>query len=1116
MEPISTGSKVRDCAEVAGQVAVGAAMAALFAVWCSGTADARPIPVGPIDGSPATTAPKPAAKAPVKAETPNEAADRETRKFQNDIKRDEKQQEKSKDADRETRKFENDVKRGAKQEKSKADERKSDDDRETRKFENDVKRDVKQEKSKADERKSDDDRETRKFENDVKRDAKQEKSKADERKSDDDRETRKFENDVKRGAKQQEKDKADERKSDDDRETRKFENDVKRDAKQEKDKADERKSDDDRETRKFENQIVRDAKQQAENKDADRENDRFAAQIERDRPKDTAPDGTTRSVKAWETAQQVAKDAGRARDGAYDLAATRDKGATGSVRAWETTARLADEAEVAAQQLEYVRDVGRPETALPSSTFEYNKNVVSPNYAGDAAETLEGVEWQRFPGAPGGIPVGLTPDGSKVVVVKDPITPEAPLSPEMMKYLGAGNFVDRGQTADGRTVLVLHPRTHIDDNADALAAQWDNVVNGRIEGLDDVGKALGGTVALTLDRTIGLGQGDLYGAGEKCQDTGDCGDSLKEGVTTALSVAPVGRLAGLVGKGAAATGRAAERILPPALTAVPGRIVPPAITAIPGRAVDGASAAFAAAKASPIATYVPEVARAAATKAKGAAARVPGVQAGAALVRPVAASVLPKAQRAFDAVNKVPPARYALYQHNVGNAFDEAGHVEDCVRGDGCAPAATGAGLLAFDLAKGRGLTDAYRDAPGCADGHADACVLTGLDALAVPPVNRLAKTPASTPPESWYRAPELSKPRLEADEPAQFLARPDVQRSLANSTEKVEVELPGGTRTEVPVGQYIQENLPGNPELAAVLHDPANEHLAAPLIENPERLASVLAARDSIAVLRSAVEDAAAPLRTPVRAAATPRLPHRAVSRAVGRRVAGLPPGAARQQEFRGTPGDDAAVQRYLDDRYEEAERAMVTLGTVGNRVAGRVGGTYKPRPALKERKRVMEKIDEKYDGNPAPLVDIAAGTIVVKSVDDAYAALARVARDKDLDIVSFDDRFAKPQSSGYRDLQMNVRMPDGHVAEMRIQVDALQRVSDDVDHALYEIHRTFTEPKDGGITPAHRKQQELKAALQGRARDLFAYALPRDTTGLAGLPSGVTGLVADREGDG
>ena len=200
-----------------------------------------------------------------------------------------------------------------------------------------------------------------------------------------------------------------------DRETR----DVDRGEKQqqkEKEKEVERKSDGERENRKFRNQIVQDREVDARRKEADRENDRFLAQIERDRPKDTMPKGNTCSVKAWETAQQVAKDAGAARATAYDLAATRNKGATGSVRAWETTAQLADEAELAAQKLKYVRDVGLPQTPLPPASFQYNKNVVSPNYAGDAAETIEGVDWQRFPAAPGGLPVGFTKDGSKVVV----------------------------------------------------------------------------------------------------------------------------------------------------------------------------------------------------------------------------------------------------------------------------------------------------------------------------------------------------------------------------------------------------------------------------------------------------------------------------------------------------------------------------------------------------------------------------------------------------------------------------------------------------------------------------------------------------------------------------
>ena len=394
--------------------------------------------------------------------------------------------------------------------------------------------------------------------------------------------------------------------------------------------------------------------------------------------------------------------------------------------------------------------------------------------------------------------------------------------------------------------------------------------------------------------------------------------------------------------------------------------------------------------------------------------------------------------------------------------------------------------------------------------------MLTGLDALAAPPVSRLAKTPASTPPKSWYRAPQLSEARL-ADAPAEFLARSDVQQALAKATDELKVKLPGGgTREEGQIGKYIERQLPGHPELAAILHDPANEHLAAALIAHPKTLASVLSAPDSIAVLRSAIEDTAAPLRNAARQAYTPRAGQRAVSRAVDRRVAELPPGSAEQRVFLGRPSDKPAVDQYLDDRYREAERAMTTLRSVGTRVADRVGGTYKPRPELKVREEVQRKIDRKYGGNPTPLVDIAAGTIVVKSVDDAYDALARLAREKDFEIVSFDDRFITPEPSGYGDLQMNVRMPDGHVAEMRIQVDSIQQVNDNVDHAVYEVHRSFTKPKDGKPTPAYRRQKELKTALQRRAQDLFAYALPRDTTGLAGLPSGVAGRLDDLEGAG
>src|SRR5438445_353520 len=76
----------------------------------------------------------------------------------------------------------------------------------------------------------------------------------------------------------------------------------------------------------------------------------------------------------------------------------------------------------------------------------------------------------------------------------------------------------------------------------------------------------------------------------------------------------------------------------------------------------------------------------------------------------------------------------------------------------------------------------------------------------------------------------------------------------------------------------------------------------------------------------------------------------------------------------------------------------------------------------------------------------------IVYDRVSDAYDALEQIAADPRIEIVSFDDRFAHPEPSGYRDLQMKVRMPNGHIAELRVHLSHVDEIATH-EHAMYEV---------------------------------------------------------------
>lgn len=70
-------------------------------------------------------------------------------------------------------------------------------------------------------------------------------------------------------------------------------------------------------------------------------------------------------------------------------------------------------------------------------------------------------------------------------------------------------------------------------------------------------------------------------------------------------------------------------------------------------------------------------------------------------------------------------------------------------------------------------------------------------------------------------------------------------------------------------------------------------------------------------------------------------------------------------------------------------------------------------------------------------------------------------------MEIVRFKDRLAgKAQASGYGDLLINLRMPGGHVAELRLQVEAMQRI-DNYEHVLYEIIRDLENRADEAGRP-------------------------------------------------
>ncbi|MEV6624704.1 toxin glutamine deamidase domain-containing protein [Amycolatopsis sp. NPDC051106] len=335
--------------------------------------------------------------------------------------------------------------------------------------------------------------------------------------------------------------------------------------------------------------------------------------------------------------------------------------------------------------------------------------------------------------------------------------------------------------------------------------------------------------------------------------------------------------------------------------------------------------------------------------------------------------------------------------------------------------------------------------------------------------------------------------PRSRLDD---LLAEPRVAEALAGATTDLVVkDHEGNPQNLGPVGEFVRTRLAEHPELVELLHDPANEFLTRSLLRKPETIASLLVHDEAIPILADAVHEVhhPDPDAEPVRPDAdpTPLTPDQAeVSREVIDQAAEHPNAHRKQAPFdQSRLGDEAYTREYLAERYREAAQADLKLKEILPPLADETGGHAGFRPGPKSEGRAMDKINTNYNGDASRLVDLAGAMIQFERVQDAYAALARIAEHPDLEIVAFDDRFANPAPAGYRDLQMSVRI-DGHVAELRLHLKALDDVSA-YEHSLYEVRRDLKALKKAEDRPHTDEEQALIDGLIKRERELFWDAL-------------------------
>ncbi|KAB0287149.1 RelA/SpoT domain-containing protein [Vibrio fortis] len=149
----------------------------------------------------------------------------------------------------------------------------------------------------------------------------------------------------------------------------------------------------------------------------------------------------------------------------------------------------------------------------------------------------------------------------------------------------------------------------------------------------------------------------------------------------------------------------------------------------------------------------------------------------------------------------------------------------------------------------------------------------------------------------------------------------------------------------------------------------------------------------------------------------------------------------------------DSNPTQPYtdFDVLYSKSHQAQAELETICKSTA-LLTNSEALFAGVKSQARAEEKIALELNGDVSRITDLARATIIandVESLVEVYEAVSREA-----DVVKVKNKFKSPADSGYRDLNLLVRLPKTNIiAEVQLHLKAIADVKSGPEHELYEI---------------------------------------------------------------
>jgi len=211
-------------------------------------------------------------------------------------------------------------------------------------------------------------------------------------------------------------------------------------------------------------------------------------------------------------------------------------------------------------------------------------------------------------------------------------------------------------------------------------------------------------------------------------------------------------------------------------------------------------------------------------------------------------------------------------------------------------------------------------------------------------------------------------------------------------------------------------------------------------------------------------------------------------------------------------TPEQRAKAEQALLPYVNKAKAIKPKFDQQIRDIAAQVDGEARI-PGLKGLGRAAEKLiletDDGMAGNPkgSDIMDLLRATIVVNSESQIQPTLELIKK-KFPQVLRVKDRFTKPQDTGYRDILMNVKLPNGLAVEIQLNIPEMIKAKTS-GHVLYAMSRNLV---DGD--PKKVMLDDLSRDLYGEAYRFAQNAISPSSAGsaLANVSggTGISGLAA------